>query len=1275
MRNKNWKHGKHCPNRIHTSNKNNGDQKENRESSKNLSAKPCNIDQKRLQEQKEKMEKWIRDNASNKPNGIEKVNTNKMATRKGSGLAQHTISKIGRTYVKGNASILYNMALKRGNVGSDTSDSDSDKPPLKMTKPRHKRLDRIALHNSAKFTRKIQSASDPEVKDAGQEKNPVVYVGKYNRAVQRQNVLPKIGYNFSNTMEGKTSQKLSDILEVLDKNGGPKVRITAENIDEMFDGYASTDSESSEASTLCESDSEPESVIQKEDRKPAPQNQEKWDCDQKEEHKNNRKRLPSICLESDSDVRVLFEGQEPNTNRDNFSAFPQNRDTTMEETGMMDESSGSEIKHNTDLDDKRISSNKDHDKILSSNPDPINTNISQNEYYSGCCKTDRKELGPGDEFSKADSMPLAENADHNDDRSHNDHQSLQKQESLEKKQWPNVDCKKSMVGPEGALQNTKQDQDCTFVVRDNGKRTSEWDLDLYHKSKADFSMEGEVSNGLNVGSPATVEGVHTMMQDISHSVKNDSLEDSAQRTQQSPGSCVCKRAIDCEHKSDSDCDESHKIKADMNSKHGNHKVNEPNISGAFEYEIDKLDHHCSHCLKQHQYPSDQIKATGKLGDYNDAIKSRVDMDMKIMQSAVSEYTVDKTGSLGCNPVNECVGNCNSHTGPGVIDSATTTHAFTEHQHACMVNGDTSPRTHTYCMSDVKSDYGDFQSIGNQYPGYIPQHGNDHKGDSHSITGNKVSGENACLGKHFPTTASLQPETHSSESNMAIHKSTAVMLECCHKSTVICDGGLLHDDGNSFENKAVIVEDPAVCQKAREVIKLGNCAENINKREENMEENIEGDESVSGIENSSNKRIMKCITIDNDRLEAEASVEGDRFHGEKLKGCYGNSEYVDLGEDVTNSSQSDLCHNGGQFGATQTQAFDGRDNGSVGVMTQAKVITNSDTVKLERVVAGDSGAVVENMMMNGTSTDGAQWNGRNCEANGGPSKVLEHDLNSGGNQTEIHHAVEGEVDLCVDSGNSKQIGLGLESSKISGKSDYVPCDSFQKGQVGLEGALNASVVVPTKAKPDSDGPHSTHNTIANKIDGPNGSALCASTAITCDPDLMAGPVDGYNMTKYMKPASGFHSFDLGPDPKSCPTATLPNDTKCSSLNRLDVQLIPGDNLKDKMDVQIDGSHAADEPLPSPGTADGTNVTTGGVIEGQMACHQSTGNEAQEVLVPASSLDDKCSTQSATVCTRDPEGRLCCFSFACYRFSFPFISFIHLFCDYCNGSRSTAFSHES
>ena len=1293
MRNKNWKHGKHCPNRVHASNINSGDQKENRESSKNISSKPCNIDQKRLQEQKEKMEKWIRDNASNKPNEIERVNTSKITTRKGPGLTQHTISKIGRTYVKGNASILYNMALKRGNVGSDTSDSDSDKPPLKMTKPRHKRLDRIALHNSAKFTRKIQSASDPEIKDAGQEKNPVVYVGKYNRAVQRQNVLPKIGYNFNNTMEGKTSQKLSDILEVLDKNGGPKVRITAENIDEMFDGYASTDSESSEASTLCESDSEPESVIQKDDRKPVPQNQEKSNCDQNEEQqKYNRERLPSICLESDSGVQVLFEGQEPNINQDTSGVFLKNGDTTMEEAKMTDQCSGPDLDDkrtssskdnenvlcdnpdlddkrtssskdnenvlcdNPDLDDKRTSSSKDNENVLCDNPDPSIINITQNKHFSGCCKNDTKDSDPGDDFTKADSVPSVENADHEDDRSHNDHQSFQKHESFKgEKIYQTVDCQKSIEGPEGVFQNTKQDQNCTFVVQDNGvgKRTRECDLDLDHKSKQDFSMEGETSNGLTGGSPATVEGLHTMTQDIPHSVKYGSIEDSVQGTQQSLGNGVYKRAINCEHKSVFDCDESHKIKADMNSKHGNYKANEPDSSFVFEYKIDKLDHRCRHCLKQRQYCNDQSKATGKLGAYNDAIKSHVDMDMKIMQSAVSEYTVDITGSPGCSPVNECVGNCNSHTGPGEIDSTSTTHVFTEHQHACMVNGDTSHGTHTYSMSEAKSDYGDFQSIGNQYPVYKPQHGNDHEGDSHSITGDKVSGENACLGKHFPIAASLQPETRSSESNAAIHKSTADKFQC-YEPTVVCDEGLLFEDGNSSENKALISEDPGVCQKAREAIKPGNCTENINKSEVNMEENIQGDKSMSGMENLNNRKTTKCTTVDKDGLEIEASVECDRCNGEKLKGCHRNSEYVDLGEDVANSSQSDLCHNGDQFGATRTQTFDGRDNGGVCALTQAKVITNSETVKLERIVAGDSAAVAENMMMNGTSTDGAQWNDGNCEQIGGPIEVPEHDLFSSGKQTEICNAVEGEVDLCVDSENTKQIDLGPESAKISSKCGSESCDLFEKAQVVLKGALNVSTVVATKAKPYSNGPHSTHNTIANKTDGSNGSVLCANTAITCEPNLMAGPVDGYNMTNYMNPASGFQTLSLRPDSKCCPTAIRTNDTKCSSPDRPDVQLIPGDNLKDMMDVQIDGSHEADEPVPRPGTADGTRVTTGAVIEGQMACHQSTGNEAQEALVPASSPDDKCSTQPTTVYTQDPGGKLRSFACACYRlFSFHII----------------------
>ena len=337
IRNKNWKHGKNCPNRVHSRcGKNTGEH--SKEKNKNASSKPCSVDQRKLEEQKEKMEKWIEENAANKAKEVNKPagSTNKTAARKVSGPTQHTISKIGRTYVKGNASILYNMALKRGNVGSDTSDSDSDKPPLKMTKPRHKRLDRIALHNSAKITRKIQNSKESE--ETVKEKNPVVHVGKYNRPVQRQNVLPKIGYNFINTMEEKTSQKLSDILEVLDKSGGPKVRISAENIDEMFDGYASTDSESSEASTLCESDSEPESVIQKDDRKPpvelagtaasdARQEEPESECS---ELNHRRKKLPSICVESDSGVEVLFESNahnKPGDNCDGFAAVKDNNES------------------------------------------------------------------------------------------------------------------------------------------------------------------------------------------------------------------------------------------------------------------------------------------------------------------------------------------------------------------------------------------------------------------------------------------------------------------------------------------------------------------------------------------------------------------------------------------------------------------------------------------------------------------------------------------------------------------------------------------------------------------------------------------------------------------------------------------------------------------------------------------------------------------------------------------------------------------------------------
>ena len=399
------------------------EQKENRESSTNIISKPCNIDQKLLQEQKEKMEKWIKENVSNKSKDVEKQNTNKVvpAARKGSGPAQHTISKIGRIYVKGNASILDYMALKRGNVGSDTSDSDSDKPPLKMTKPRHKRLDRIALHNSAKIIRKIQSSSDPEIKDAKQEKNPIVHVGKYNRAVQRQNVLPKLGYSFNNTIEAKNSQKLSDILEVLDKNCGPKVRITAESIDEMFDGYASTDSESSEASTLYESDSEPESVIQKEDRKMVPVNPTIFNYEQNKVRSQDykRERLPSIFLESDGGRKVLFEGSEGNVNQDNSGSLPNTvTKETMMETG----------------------SDKDITQDESSGSAPSKTSTIQN-VNSGSNKNDVKESGISDNSSQTKSISKAENKIHMDNGSREDHQSFHNQNILKEKYGPLVDCK------------------------------------------------------------------------------------------------------------------------------------------------------------------------------------------------------------------------------------------------------------------------------------------------------------------------------------------------------------------------------------------------------------------------------------------------------------------------------------------------------------------------------------------------------------------------------------------------------------------------------------------------------------------------------------------------------------------------------------------------------------------------------------------------------------------------------------------------------------------
>ncbi len=187
-------------------------------------------------------------------------------------------SRLVRNSVRANSSLLTSLALKRANLtGSDTSDSDSERPPLKIGKPRHRRLDRIALHNSAKFTRKacpsLDKPSDssvlavPGAPPISAQCNGVVHnpyqPGKHreiSRTLPNRAILPKIGYNFTNSIETKTRQKLDDILELLDKTG-PKVRINKDNIDELFDGYASSDS-SSEASTLCESDSDSESVIQ-----------------------------------------------------------------------------------------------------------------------------------------------------------------------------------------------------------------------------------------------------------------------------------------------------------------------------------------------------------------------------------------------------------------------------------------------------------------------------------------------------------------------------------------------------------------------------------------------------------------------------------------------------------------------------------------------------------------------------------------------------------------------------------------------------------------------------------------------------------------------------------------------------------------------------------------------------------------------------------------------------------------------------------------------------
>ena len=1197
------------------------DQKESRESSANIVSKPCNIDQKLLQEQKEKMEKWIKENVSNKSKDVEKQNTSKVApaARKGSGPAQHTISKIGRTYVKGNASILYNMALKRGNVGSDTSDSDSDKPPLKMTKPRHKRLDRIALHNSAKITRKIQSSTDPEIKDTKQEKNPIVHVGKYNRAVQRQNVLPKLGYSFNNTIEAKTSQKLSDILKVLDKNGGPKVRITAESIDEMFDGYASTDSESSEASTLCESDSEPESVIQKEDRKMVPANPTISNCEQNEVRSQNhkRERLPSICLESDGSTKVLFEGSEENVNHANSGSHP---NTATKET-MMDQPSGSGTRQNPDLvsGDMETGSNKGTTQDESCGPDPSKSSIIQN-VNSGSNKNDERESGISDDGSESNSISKPENKIQMDNGSCEDHQSFHDREILKEKHGSGVDCKTSIQSPEGVFQNRTQDQDCTFAGHNNGvgTRTGACDSNLDHKSNPDFSQEGEMSNGLTRGSPATIKGEHAMTQDITYGVKNHPSGDCVARPQQSLGSSVCKRAIDCEHKSAFGCDESHKIKAYMNSKLQDYKASEPNSSaGETELKLNKHPH------VEHDHCNNKIKApTSKLSVYNDVIISWVDMDANVMQSLESKYSDDKSGSkLG----NERIGNSNG----GVLENDPTTHTLTEEQNACMAGVNGSTETHKYCMSDVKPDYFDSQSIRNQYLSYN-QHDNDQQGDSHSINGDKMSDANACIEKYFPNTASLGPETHSSEPYVAAHKSTADICEYSHESDLICDEGL-HHECNSCGNRA-IVENPGVCQKGQEAIKAGNQAKINNKSEEDMEENIQHDKSMSGVENS-NREIIKDTTIEYDGVGDDGGVSDDRFNEGELKGSCRNLECVDVVQDNGNSSQSDLCHNGAQSGPTQTRANDGRDNEGLGALAEVKVITNSNSGKLERDAdhSGNGNSCMD-VVIYGTLRPKMQREHAKCEENGTsigdwetqqPSVTHAHDPNSDGGTVEFQHVMDPSANLK----NNKHVEMRHESASDS---DQLSCGSLKKGKLGLEGASNVSTVVTTKAKSTSDGTHSLHNTIGCKIDEPSGSALCANTAITCELLLMARPVDACNMPNYMEPTSGFGSGE-GTDP-SCPET---NDTKCSPLDKPDVHLIPSDILKDKIDVQIDGSPASDEAVPGLRTFDGTRVTTGGVIEGQMACHQSGGNEALEVLVPATSLHDKCSTES-TVQSQNCEG---------------------------------------
>ncbi len=670
VRNKNWKHGKNCPNRVHSSfTKNSVDHKEKRENAKNVGSgpKPCNIDQTKLQEQKEKMEKWIKENAENKAKEADKNSHAKIATRKSSG-NQHTISRIGRTYVKGNASILYNMALKRGNVGSDTSDSDSEKPPLKMTKPRHKRLDRIALHNSAKFTsRKLQNTQESEDKDAATDNNPVVHVGKYNRPVQRQNVLPKIGYHFPNTVEAQTSQKLSDILEVLDKNGGPKVRISAENIDEMFDGYASTDSESSEASTLCESDSEPESVIQKEDRKAPAETKQSSDASRDEESYEGKKRerLPSICIESDSGVEVLFEGTPDQQENQDTSNDSLSEAKSAEETDTMIDDVGEGRSHPEKDSDSSAKHRTEPGSILESSI--LETDADSPECQMVVPDVIESQSGVEDDNTATNSIPADGNGiqmDNTSSESNADHNnpSVSKHSGCEG-QTPIGRREKSIVGPAGVFPlSVKQGQDyCSSALegQTHNSRTSdgEYDSHLDRTSRSDSCCEDEeMENVLTRGSSATIEGAQSLTQqegNIPAAIKHGPEEGCKARASQSRGNGICKSAIPAERKSSPDCEARHEGKADWNSKQRDHKANGPGNDWCRKQgktvPFDKCsgdENHCHNIIKDSQlqwsneesasYQAHQdINCRGpcetRLVVYGDAVLSQLDVDRSVIR--------------------------------------------------------------------------------------------------------------------------------------------------------------------------------------------------------------------------------------------------------------------------------------------------------------------------------------------------------------------------------------------------------------------------------------------------------------------------------------------------------------------------------------------------------------------------------------------------------------------------------------------------------------------